>query len=58
MNVSFDDTRAALNPDASCKLAFRSTDVSRYPSDSDLRGYDRAQSFAKMIARAIAARAR
>ncbi len=37
-------------------LAFPATDVSRYPSDADLRGYDRAQSFAKMIARAIAAR--
>ncbi|MGH7284912.1 MAG: M24 family metallopeptidase [Polyangiaceae bacterium] len=37
-------------------LAFPSTDVSRYPSDADLRGYDRAQSFAKMIARSVAAR--
>jgi len=29
---------------------------SRYPSDADLRGYDRAQSFAKLVAATIAAR--
>lgn len=34
----------------------RDVDPSRYPSDADLRGYDRAQSFAKMIAATIAAR--
>ena len=37
-------------------LTLPSTDVSRFPTDADLRGYDRAQSFAKMIAAAIAAR--
>ena len=37
-------------------LATSTTDPSRYPSDADLRGYDRAQSFAKMIAGTIAAR--
>ena len=40
------------------RLARCSSDPSRYPSDADLRGYDRAQSFAKMIARTIAARVR
>ena len=37
-------------------LALSSLDVARFPTDADLRGYDRAQSFAKMIAAAIAAR--
>lgn len=31
-------------------------DPSRFPTDADLRGYDRAQSFAKMAAQTIAAR--
>jgi hypothetical protein len=38
------------------RLALRPTDPSRYPSDADLRGYDRAQSFAKMAARRVADR--
>jgi hypothetical protein len=38
------------------RLALRTTASSRYPSDADLRGYDRAQSFAKMVARTIADR--
>ncbi len=38
-------------------VANRSTnDPSRFPTDADLRGYDRAQSFAKMAASKIAAR--
>ncbi len=37
-------------------LAARPRDPSRYPSDADLRGYDRAQSFAKLAAATIAAR--
>lgn len=36
--------------------ALPASDPSRYPSDADLRGYDRAQSFAKMVASTIAAR--
>jgi len=35
---------------------FRPSDPSRYPSDADLRGYDRAQSFAKRIASTVASR--
>lgn len=35
-------------------LALKPADPSRYPSDADLRGYDRAQSFAKMVAATIA----
>jgi hypothetical protein len=38
------------------RLTLRASDPSRYPSDADLRGYDRAQSFAKMIAAEVAAR--
>ncbi|MBS2025097.1 MAG: M24 family metallopeptidase [Deltaproteobacteria bacterium] len=37
-------------------LAARRKDPSRFPTDADLIGYDRAQSFAKMIAGEIAAR--
>jgi hypothetical protein len=36
--------------------AVAASDPSRYPTDADLRGYDRAQSFAKRIAATIAAR--
>jgi Metallopeptidase family M24 len=38
------------------QIAAVRTDPSRYPSDADLRGYDRAQSFAKMLAATVAAR--
>ncbi len=37
-------------------LTIQTKDPSRYPSDADLRGYDRAQSFAKLAARTIAER--
>jgi hypothetical protein len=37
-------------------LTLRPSDPSRYPTDADLRGYDRAQSFAKRIAKTIATR--
>lgn len=37
-------------------LAVHAPDPSRFPTDADLRGYDRAQAFAKTIASTIAAR--
>jgi methionine aminopeptidase len=37
-------------------MTLQSPDPSRWPSDRDLRGYDRAQSFAKMAASTIASR--
>jgi Xaa-Pro aminopeptidase len=38
------------------RLSLPASDPSRFPTDADLRGYDRAQSFAKMVARTIADR--
>jgi Metallopeptidase family M24 len=37
-------------------LGMKSQDPSRFPTDADLRGYDRAQSFAKKVAHTIAER--
>jgi len=37
-------------------MMVRASDPSRHPTDADLRGYDVAQSFAKMIAKTIAER--
>jgi methionine aminopeptidase len=45
-----------MNLATSDRLAVRALDPSRHPTDADLRGYDRAQSFAKHVAATVAER--
>jgi len=49
-------TELATRTPHGTQITIAKPDPSRHPSDADLRGYDRAQSFAKMIAAKVAER--